>query len=368
MLTSKMYIRTAWSDYFTGSPTLFQSNEYKTRPTYTNTSVHVSNCLFISITSTSDGGALSCTSVTCLLVESSSFFSCRTSSNGGAINFGNTNDGQCVLYEVCGYNCCSTYTGSYSHGQFSHVKVQDSISSKNHVNYSSISRCVNEITDSRHTMYHYNGMIFCQSINISMNKCDARSGIFCYPLFDSNSVTCSLSYSSITDNVAIGFTCIRLYKTGAIYEFRSCNILRNTQGTLGTEGTILSPGNLTIADSCILENKAAYIFNQASSSYSTTLSQCTIDLTSNNGNLIIQKTAAKSFIHALDHMSTQNCHSEYDSAGILTPVTKPPSSSPSNKQKLYCSCHCLLYQSLLKNFISLPSILIFNFIHPYSSI
>jgi hypothetical protein len=155
-----MHIRTAWNDYFTGSPTLIQTIEYGARQTLSGTSVHVLNCLFRSITSTSTGGALSCTSVTYLLVESTSFSSCSTSSgNGGAIYFSNSG-GQCVLYEVCGYDCCSTNTGSSS-GQFVYIVVNNAASSKNYINYSSISRCVNENSGSHHMMYLDCGKICC---------------------------------------------------------------------------------------------------------------------------------------------------------------------------------------------------------------
>ena len=74
MLTFLMHKRTAWSDYFTGSATTYNSETYGTRRTLSGTGVHVLNCLFRSITSsTSDGGAIYCTSVTYFLVESSSF-------------------------------------------------------------------------------------------------------------------------------------------------------------------------------------------------------------------------------------------------------------------------------------------------------
>jgi predicted nucleic acid binding AN1-type Zn finger protein len=101
---------------------------------------------------------------------------------------------------------------------------------------------------------------------------------------------------------------------------KSCNILRNTQVS-SSEGTIKSDGNLMIEDSCILGNTATNIF-YAYSSYIITLSlsNCTVDKTSNNGYLTTQNTVTKSFILGLNNMSTQNCHSEYDSAGDLTAV------------------------------------------------
>jgi hypothetical protein len=357
-----MHIRTIWNDYFSGTPTFFQTKEYGTQLSLSATNVYVINCLFRSITSGSSGGALSCTSsVTYLLVESSSFLSCKTSGySGGAIYFVNTGSGQCVLQGICGYDSCTT--GS-SDGVFSYIKVKNDASYKNYFNFSSISRCVNEYSNSWLMLRQEYGKIYCPSVNISMNKCSHRSAICCLPFVDSNSVTSYLSYSTFVDNIALEYACVTLWYSGSKHEIKSCNILRNTQGS-GSEGTIYTNGKLIIKDSCILENTAANIFYQGSSSYTITISNCTVDSTSNNGYLTTQNTVTKSFILALNHMSTQNCHSEYDSAGTLTPIIQTPSSS--KKQKIYFTCERLFDQYQLSDKFSLINILIFNFIYPYA--
>jgi hypothetical protein len=350
-----MHLRTAWSDYFTGTPTLIQKTEYGTNQTLSNTNVHVSNCLFRSITSSNNGGALSCSSVSCLLIESTSFFSCKTSSNyGGAVQFYNINSGQCVLYKICGYDCRSTHTG-ISHGQFSRIFVYNVATSKNYFNYSSVARCVTEISNSYFTVLHQYGKVSCISVNITMNKCYCRSGIISQPFNEKNSVISSLAYSSFVDNIAIWYTCIQLWTSGSKHEIKSCNILRNTQGTLDSEGTIYANGNVMIEDSCILENKATYIFRQ-SLSYTITLSNCTVDKTTNTGGFSIQSTVTKSFILALSHISTQNCASEYDSVGTLTPIAQ-------NKQIICYTYIKISYQHRLSYLIQLISIFLFNFIH-----
>jgi hypothetical protein len=355
-----MHLISAWSDYFTGSPTIIQT---QTAQTPSGTSVHVLNSLFRSITSSDRGAALLCTSVTYLLIESSSFFSCRTSYNyGGTICFYNSG-GQCVLHEVCGYDCCSTYTGGNAHDQFSYTKVKNDASSKNYVNYSSIIRCVNDNSNSYHTMRHYYGKQYYQSFNLSMNKCYGRVTYY-YPYSDSNYATCSLLYSTFADNIASGHTFITLETSGAKYEIKYCNILRNTQANLGSCGTFYIYAYLNVEDSCILENKANYIFYHAFSSYTTTISRCTVDKTASTGNVIFQNTVTKSFILALNHMSTRNCYSEYDSVGTLTPITQP---SSLKKQKLYCSCEKFFLQLRLRDVVSLISILIFNYNQLYTS-
>jgi hypothetical protein len=358
-----MNIRTAWNDYFTGSPTLIQKNEYETRQTPSYTSVHILKCLFKSITSTNDGGALSCTSVTYLLVESSSFFSCKTNCRGGAINF---NSGQFVLYGVCGNDCCTT--GS-TVGQFCRVNVQSGASNKNYINYSSIVRCVGGNSNSNYMLYQQYGKHCYLSINISMNKCNFVSGIYCWPSSDSYAIICSLSYSTFADNEATGSVCLYFFTQNSNHEFKSCNIIRNKQGSLGTSGTIYTYHNLIIKDSCIIENTATNTFYQDSSSCTITISNCTVDKPTYNRNLIIQNTVTKSFILALTHMSTQKCHSEYDSAGTLTPIGQP-SPPPSLKKRIHlCTCGYLLYRCQQGNFVSLTSVLVlvFNFIYPYNS-
>jgi hypothetical protein len=350
-----LYFKTAWNDYFTGNySTNLNSQTFTSRQNPSGTGVYISNCLFRSITSTSDnGGALLCTSAIYFLVESSSFFSCKTSSGyGGAIYFDNANNGQSVLHEVCGYDCYTTYTHPYY--QFAFLRVYNAASNKNYFNYSSISRCVNAESNSHYTLRLLYGKICCPSVNISINKCQYYSGIYCNPLSDSSSVICSFSYSTFTDNIANGYNCIRLSTSGANYEIKSCNILRNTQVDLNTYGTIITWGNSAIEDSCILENTATYIFYQAHSSYTITISNCTIDSNSKTGNVVTRNTVTKSFILALKHMSTQNCHSEYDSAGYLTPIIQTPSSS--KKQKVCYTYVKFFYQSPLSDFFFLTCV------------
>jgi hypothetical protein len=271
-----LYIKTAWNDHFPGtSPlTTLYLQEYSQKQTPSVANVYVSNCLFRSITSTSDGGALFLsTSVSFLVVESSSFFTCKSSSNrGGAILFINTNSGQCVFYAVCGYDCSAPNYNS----MFSRVDLYNAASSKNYVNYSSISRCVDLGSSSWHTLFHQYGKICFPSINVSMNKCYSQL-VCCNPLSDSNSIICS--YSSFADNYVTSYTSIYLSRVSANCEIKSCNIIRNTQGTLGSEGTIYTRGNTFIDDSCILENNANYIFYVSSSSYTITLTNCTVDKT-----------------------------------------------------------------------------------------
>jgi hypothetical protein len=347
--------RTAWNDYFPGTtPSNYFYQLYTSKQTRSEAYLYILNSLFRSIASSDYGGALYCNSATFMLIESTSFFSCKLSGGGGqggAIYFYNSGS-QCVLYGVCGYDCSTTTDWDY---QFAIIYVSNSASVKNYVNYTSISRCVNEVSGAYSTFYLCYGNICCPSVNTSMNRCIGYSGIYCNPSIDSNSVTCSLTYSTIADNIDINYICIYLSSIGANKEMKYCNIIRNTQSSTSC-GTISTWGNLIIEDSCILENTATNIFYQGSSSYTITLTKCTVDQTSSNVNLIIQNTVTKSFILALNHIFTQYCNAQYDSAGNQVPVPPHPSSS---EKQIHCYTYVrLLYYNPQGNLVSLISVLL----------
>jgi hypothetical protein len=357
-----MRSRIAWIDFYDSQkPTPIDKQTYTSKLSVSSVSVHVSNCLFKSIASTGSGGALSCSdSVQYFLVESSSFFTCTANSGyGGAIYFSNTMNGQSVLHEVCGNDCCSTTANC----QFVYTYVKDTSSSKNYANYSSIARCVNDNVNSWSTFYINYGKNCCPSVNVSMNKCGFGSGVYCYPYPDSNYVTCSFTYSSFADNNATLNNCIYFDRNNAQYEIKYCNIIRNIENS-GNGGTIRVDGNMLIEGSCILENRASYNFRADSTSYTLTLSNCTVDKTTSYQKLVMQNTITKSFILGLNHMSTQNCNVGYDSVGYLTAV--PYVSQPT--KKISCYTHNGNNDRIrIGDFFSLNCVFMVTFIHPHPS-
>jgi len=338
----------AWADYFTGNPEITLNGLPYLRQTPSAASVYVSNCLFSGCTiSSGNGGALSCsTSTTYLLVESSSFFTCKTDSGkGGAICFINTNYGQSVLYGICCFDCCSS-----SYGPFAYTALKQAASTKNYANYTSITRCGAYSASANEVLSLEYGVIYCPSVNISMNDCNCYSGFFCTPYADASSVTCLLSYSSAVDNRATRYNFVWLNNGGVKYEIKCCNFLRNTQ-TSSSYGIFFTRGNTAINDCCILENKATYIF---------TLSNCTLDSTSHYNSFTMKNTVTKSFILGLDYLSTRNCHAEYDSAGTLTAI--PYVSRTTTKS--FCYYNTCKNQARISELLSLVWVFIVSFIHP----
>ena len=310
------FIKNGWSDYYEGSVSPgYTKNAYNSQIQLTSSSnIYIFDCLFNSITSGTDGGAILATTTPSLLIESTLFSSCKTTANeGGAIYFVNTGTGQSVMNKVCGIDCCSTYSSSTSYGQFAFTYVKDNINNKNYVNFTSIAHCINTITNSLYTIEIADGKISIQGVNITKNKCYSRSAFY----LQSAAVTSSLLYSSFVNNTALGYNCIYLCSSSQ-KEMKNCNVIRNTRGSSTSEGTIRSNGNLNIYESCILENNASYVF-YAASGYTITLSNCTTDASNKkSGNLVVSNTAEVSFINALVHFKTGQCEAYFDSVGSLT--------------------------------------------------
>jgi hypothetical protein len=344
--------RIAWSDFFeTSNPTTLTNQEYTSRQTPTGSGVYVTNCFFKNCTSSGNGGALYCTSQY-LLVETTTFFSCKGSSQyGGSIYFFNSS-GKCVLYRICAYDCCSTYSGT-SYGQIAHIELSNIGICKTYLNYSSFSCCASTYSNTHRTLNFINGNVYCPSVNCSMSKCQYASGFYYYNS-GASSFTHFLSYSTFADNIAMGHNCIMYDNVGNRCDIKYCNILRNIQNSY-SYGIIYSDKNLIIENSCILGNQATCTFFQARSSYRTTLSNCTVDSTSNNGYLTIQNTVRQSFIHELSHMSTQNCRAEYGAFGTLTPIT------PQNNKLCYT---CKNNHARINEFFSLNCVFMVSLIHP----
>jgi hypothetical protein len=180
---------------------------------------------------------------------------------------------------------------------------------------------------------------------------------FFNPLVDPNTVTGSLTYSTITDNNATVDQIVVFWNQGSQNEMKSCNVLRNTQVYAGSRAIIFTWGYLVIEDSCILENRANLYFYESSKYCTITVSNCTVDNFASYGNITTKNLFTKSFIHALDHMSTRHCYTGFDSVGNLTPI------SHISKQK-----HCYTGDRSFYHIKQANFVFIFNFIHSCDSI
>jgi hypothetical protein len=342
METKLKFQKSSFADVYgtSYSPTNYTGNKYTQTVTPTANDVYIYDCVFSFCSSSSNGGALSCgSSVYRLLIEQSSFISCRISSGyGGAIYFDSRTYGECVLNRVCGFNCSSTSSG-YTQGAYSNIFVKDNIANKNHVNDSSITHCMPECTNSHVTLIIHYGKVLSPSVNLTNNVCYCYSAVYYCGVTGTD--TCYVSYNSIVNNTANSYNCIWFHNSGSSNCMDSCNILNNKQD-LSTYGIILTYGDLIIKDSCILGNdEKNNVFFECTSSKKITISNCTIDgniFASGrySGSVTIIKTNEKPFINALSHIVTQRCDSYFDSYGTLTLKPNIPSKSP----RCIISCNC----------------------------
>jgi hypothetical protein len=346
--------------YGTGlNPTNYTRNEYSgTQLTPNTNNVYVYDCFFHDFSSSSNGASIYCgSSVYKLLIEQSSFFSCKTSSgSGGGVYFSCSGDYECVMSKICAFGCsCS------GDGQFAFISLSNSASHKNHFNDSTITHSLKNGKSQWDSIYLLSDTILFPSNNITNNECYICSAFCCDSRRSTASETCWITYCSVVNNTANGgYYCIRLYNSGSSSTHRidTCNIINNKQTTT-TQGTIYAYTNILFKDSCILGNdEGKTFFYFSSSSHKITVSNCTIDNTrySGGGSAIFTKSIERSFIQALSHIVTRICDSNFDSYGTLT--AKPIVPSRSSRCLLSCNYkHPMFYPFKSMEFILLLTIL-----------
>jgi hypothetical protein len=299
------------SDY---TPTIYGGIEYteKLRPSTSDVYVHC--CDFLYCVSNLSGGAFYCRDVIKrLLIEQSSFVSCKSGNNGGGIYFYNPWGSESVLSNICVFNCTSTYnSGLIIAGQSVYI---DSDRIRNHVNDSSVAHSLKESEYAGRILNLEDGSILCFSVNLTNNEVYICSALFCNP---SSSYEFNMLYGLIANNTAnLGYTCIWFGISGTFYFMDACNILNNDQ-TSYNYAAIRSVRDSFIKDSCIIgNNKGKKVFYTDYETTTLTLFNCTIDddIVSNtrySGSGTINITIEGTFGNELPHIETLSCDSYID--------------------------------------------------------
>ena len=304
--------------------------------------VCISNSLFHDCTSSSNGGAVSSssTSVNRMFIEDTTFTTCKTTSYyGGWIFFQNTNNGECVIFHTCGFDCSSKYSGSSSStlGQYAFIQTKSNDDTyKNEVNESTMTGITKESAYPYYALRLYYSNIVCSSVNITNNECYYYPALGCYPTIKTDVVTCLIMYTSIVNNTAkAGCGCIVLSNSGSTQTISTSNIINNKQEDSSSYGTIETYGNLCINESCIIGNNEGnkVFYEGGGSSYQIKIINCTLDsdiMTKQRytGSFTIISSKQYSFINALSHIVTQKCDSFFDSYGTLTAAPPVPGKRP----------------------------------------
>ena len=319
-----------WNDFFNDNYTHKRNDSLID----VSSNLWIYGCTFIKVENNDGKGSCICKDSSAsinLLVEYSSFNTCSSSSNGGAIYF--YCEGQCVLSSVCGTKCTS---GNLGH--FCCVYISDDPQCKNHIIDSSVTLTQKKYTYQYATLYHRRGDISCKGVNVSNNEVYMYSGIFLY--YPSMSY---LSFSSFRNNSAIGdsesFICIE--NIGPIdYKMENTNIIENTQtsclyGIIDVdENAKLTMNHCSVFGNC--NNDKGKVFYVYSGSIRCTDCAIPKDQKDSQYGSVTIETASESFINYYEYLELNDCKTGLDSWGTLYPVTPISKQTPEKTQESKC--------------------------------
>ena len=245
---------------------------------------------------------------TCLLVEETYFINCFSYEYGPIFQ----EPGNLLLHSVCCSfsGCEKTLMGLlvYSRSANSNDHFQE-------IEYCSFTHIFNEYSNQEEVIFLQYGCSSINSLNISQTKFEDIFTIYfnVHPGYPYNSI----QYSSFVNNSDSNYRIKYLFfcVTNALNCYM-CNILLNY-----AKGIFSLHNQLTIKNSCILDNEYDKLVFLASSSYSASLYNCTCQNASSNlqTRIYTYNVPSSSFLHALDCLNTGDCIAEYDYLDDLKP-------------------------------------------------
>lgn len=215
----------------------------------------------------------------CVLIETSSFKSCSSGTKQGSSIYFVGDKGQIISNRVCGTQNSLSNTAN---GVFSYTYAGKSSSKKNHLIFSSVSKCGIDINTGWSPLYHTRGQISIQNSNISDNK--------------------SASYSAYVCQCSYGYFCIEFCSFRNNYNSNNYLTYHNNEGNIEKENIIKMCnfiGNpscvqaVLYSQSSILLDSCSIIDNIASNTFyinsgTTTVSNSYLKDKSKTGNGAIQ--------------------------------------------------------------------------------
>ena len=235
------HMKLSWEDFYDNLPK--KTFEYKEKrnvvsfPNIIESNVYVHCCNFISTI----GRAISLTSTeSLLLVENSLFYKCRNDNWATAIYAKQISE--CIINNVCG-NDCRTTNDIDCH--FNYIDIKEN--QRNMILNSAISQTYSEIKDADIILYHLNGLIRVNTINISNNECDHNAGIFIKS--NINEEDCLyMKYSIFYNNTAKNSTCLTIRQVPSKWNLYSLNFIKNNADMM-----IISEAN-SIFHNCLFKD------------------------------------------------------------------------------------------------------------------
>jgi len=288
----------------------------ETGRSYVNVSLNINDCFFKRVLMLSGHGGIICINggSHSMAVESSMFFECKASKNGGSIFFFSKN---MKLSRICANNC----TASGDHFIYSNAKIQNSFE------YVSITSC-SYLTQGYSSFRINQGMQNIDHLNSSLNYVIESSGFLC----DSpSSFLCE--YCTISNNRVSNAVCIDLsYNSGKII---NANILANNSPAFGV---IRIYGDSPKLEYCIIIDNRNTLFFVVSGSIS--ISHCFVShstkffssgsvTTNKNNSFFVAET------HRLIHYYSYYCNTDHPSQSESNHAT----STAARTYDYRCSLH-----------------------------
>ena len=301
-----------WNDFYNGIVNPLSQNSRII--TFGSNNFYLLDSLFINLIITGvNGGAIFLNSLTInLLIEKTSFYSCSSDKNGGAVYFSCT-FGACIFNLICGEKCWG-YNGHL-------IYIITSNSLKNEAHFLSCARCPNLNTlGYRNSLYFENGIQILKNINSSLNNIKHQTpGIIIYLPNSVTSNFCTISNNKVTE---AGIT-IWLQGGSGIRKLLQWNIVANNSP--GGYGIIFSDydGSSFIMSHCIFKDNLNTLFSGG-----LTIEYCRIIHSGGIGAPnIISSNTLQTNTFLINHFSSYNCNADFNY--ILPTLKETPINTPS---------------------------------------
>ena len=249
------YLKKSFFNFYSEEPFLISYNN--TRQRFFSNNIYIFFCFFKYLNVFGATESLNCGSCMYfietnlnILVESSIFYHCNASNQGGAI-FIKSSNCNFILIKSCSENCTDNANDAKSAGQFLLTDVSNN--NIHIINYTSVSFCENKNKYSTLTLKK--GFINVINFNSSFNVVSLYSGIRF-----SESQNCKMSYSTFYSNIATNGICIKSFY--CISQFFQLNIINNSDITTNF-------GILRVYSSTVYLNNSFLISNSNKLFYSS---------------------------------------------------------------------------------------------------
>jgi len=224
---------------------------------YTNPGSYlISNCQFLNFdTSIIHGGVIGVNAANInLSIFSATFYNCRCSYNGGAIDYSSSTGGNFIFDKGCA-NKCYTKSTTFISYQFAGLGVSDN--GINEISLVSCSQCSPNLDytkyDCMNIGYGNQKIISC---NLTSNYAAKRSGITGYLIASFVSKYCTFSNSESADTTLLQLIAAQCSPTINFMNFINCSQKGNTYGLIHLK----TPGQLEVSDSTFSKNTKVLFF------------------------------------------------------------------------------------------------------------